>query len=314
MAWLDGSALLAGVTDGSRVVARPRPPPVQHLLGLLGEFAEGHADLLIDLPTLASHPDRDQLLRLAFPAVFPVHATGPASNPAPFAQMVADLSKRILTWSDRRIQVLDELPAAGPTRRGRQPILVRRQAILEPILRAHAGEGLPRAAGASLFRAPIGRPSGVGHLDVVLQKPMEAADVVLVFRLLPNGEDRRPLGLGQPGVLAPSSMEYGLLTAREAAQRLGLSRATLYQWLAASDAGTLVIRGQPITTTISRPGPRGRAASESKSGWSPPPPALMVESPFGRTPEQFRHHLDRAAPPAGPVAREHPVGKRVPAG
>ena len=38
-----------------------------------------------------------------------------------------------------------------------------------------------------------------------------------------------------------------LLSTNEAARQLGISRATMYQWLADSDAGALVIRGQPVT-------------------------------------------------------------------
>jgi transposase-like protein len=49
-----------------------------------------------------------------------------------------------------------------------------------------------------------------------------------------------------------------LLTAREAARRLGVTTATLYGWLGQSDRGLLVIRGQPVTATYLQGGPRGR--------------------------------------------------------
>ena len=42
-------------------------------------------------------------------------------------------------------------------------------------------------------------------------------------------------------------MEDELLTTRQAAQRLGISTASLYGWLAQSNAGTFVLHGQPTT-------------------------------------------------------------------
>lgn len=49
-----------------------------------------------------------------------------------------------------------------------------------------------------------------------------------------------------------------LWSAEQAAQRLGVSRQTLYAWLAQSDAGTLVIRGQGVTVEYLQTGPRGQ--------------------------------------------------------
>ncbi len=49
-----------------------------------------------------------------------------------------------------------------------------------------------------------------------------------------------------------------LLSTIDAAQQLGISRATMYQWLADSNAGTLVIRGQPVTIDYFQSGPKGQ--------------------------------------------------------
>lgn len=48
------------------------------------------------------------------------------------------------------------------------------------------------------------------------------------------------------------------LNANEAARRLGVSRASLYGWLAQSDAGTFVIRGRPVTIDYFQGGARGQ--------------------------------------------------------
>jgi hypothetical protein len=53
-------------------------------------------------------------------------------------------------------------------------------------------------------------------------------------------------------------MSEELLTSREAARRLGLSTASLYGWLAKSNAGTLVIRGEPMTIDYFQGGPKGQ--------------------------------------------------------
>lgn len=42
-------------------------------------------------------------------------------------------------------------------------------------------------------------------------------------------------------------MSKELLSSQDAARRLGIRPATLYDWLAQSDAGTFMIRGQPVT-------------------------------------------------------------------
>jgi hypothetical protein len=49
-----------------------------------------------------------------------------------------------------------------------------------------------------------------------------------------------------------------LLTAREAALRLGVSLTTLYGWFGQSDRGLLVVRGRPVTVGYLQGGPRGQ--------------------------------------------------------
>lgn len=49
-----------------------------------------------------------------------------------------------------------------------------------------------------------------------------------------------------------------LLSAKEAAQRLGIALASLYGWLGESDQGTLVIRGHPVTINYLQGGPQGQ--------------------------------------------------------
>ena len=49
-----------------------------------------------------------------------------------------------------------------------------------------------------------------------------------------------------------------LLTARESARRLGITAATLYDWLGQSDCGLLVIRGSSVTVNYLQGGSRGQ--------------------------------------------------------
>jgi hypothetical protein len=53
-------------------------------------------------------------------------------------------------------------------------------------------------------------------------------------------------------------MSRELLSSQDAARRLGITTATLYDWLAQSDAGTFMIRGQPTTVNYYQGGRKGQ--------------------------------------------------------
>lgn len=53
-------------------------------------------------------------------------------------------------------------------------------------------------------------------------------------------------------------MATDLLTAAAAAERLGISVTTLYDWLGQSDHGLLKVRGMPVTIEYLQTGPRGQ--------------------------------------------------------
>lgn len=53
-------------------------------------------------------------------------------------------------------------------------------------------------------------------------------------------------------------MADDLLSANEAARRLGISTASLYAWLAQSDASALVIRGQRVAIDYLQGGAKGQ--------------------------------------------------------
>lgn len=58
--------------------------------------------------------------------------------------------------------------------------------------------------------------------------------------------------------LVTTVMSRELLSSHEAARRLGVSPTTLYDWLAQSDAGTFMIRGQPVVICYYQGGRRGQ--------------------------------------------------------
>src|SRR5437763_1715334 len=92
-------------------------------------------------------------------------------------------------------------------------------------------------------------------------------------------------------------MAEELLSAREAARRLGIAVATLYDWLGRSDRGLLVLRGRPVTVGYLQGGPRGQGRIRVEAGEV----------------ERLRDLLDGATRPAVPVARQQAVRERVPA-
>lgn len=53
-------------------------------------------------------------------------------------------------------------------------------------------------------------------------------------------------------------MSSDLLSAQQSAQRFGISVASLYDWLARSDSGEFVVRGQPYTIEYFQGGARGQ--------------------------------------------------------
>jgi hypothetical protein len=88
-------------------------------------------------------------------------------------------------------------------------------------------------------------------------------------------------------------MPEDLLTAAEAAHRLGVTVTTLYDWLGQSDRGLLVIRGRPVTIGYFQGGPRGQGH-------------IRIESfEVARVRELMRVHptpLRPRRPPARPVS------------
>ena len=53
-------------------------------------------------------------------------------------------------------------------------------------------------------------------------------------------------------------MSSELLSSSEAADKLGISVATLYDWLGQSDAGEFQLRGQPVTIAYLQGGHKGQ--------------------------------------------------------
>jgi len=72
-----------------------------------------------------------------------------------------------------------------------------------------------------------------------------------------------------------------------------MSTASLYDWLAQSDAGTLVIRGRPVTIDYYQGGPRGQGRIKLEGQEVERIRELMRVLPHpvqGRRPPTKRHH------------------------
>lgn len=61
-------------------------------------------------------------------------------------------------------------------------------------------------------------------------------------------------------------MDGELLSAQEAARRLGVTTTTLYAWLGESDAGLLCLRGQAVTVDYYQSGARGQGRIKIPAG------------------------------------------------
>ena len=97
-------------------------------------------------------------------------------------------------------------------------------------------------------------------------------------------------------------MSDELLSAQHAAQRLGISVTSLYDWLGQSDRGLLVIRGESVTISYFQSGPRGQGRIRIE--------AAEVE----RLKELMRVRPQRVLPRRRPTPRPSFPGITVPLG
>src|SRR2546430_2150503 len=97
-------------------------------------------------------------------------------------------------------------------------------------------------------------------------------------------------------------MSGELLSAREAARRLGMAVTSLYDWLGQSDRGLLVLRGQPVTINYLQGGWRGQGRIRIE--------AAEVE----RLKDLMRVHPQRIIPRRPPVRQQSFPGITVPLG
>lgn len=97
-------------------------------------------------------------------------------------------------------------------------------------------------------------------------------------------------------------MSQEMLTADQAAQRLGIAVSTLYGWLACSDAGRFSLNGQPITIHYLQTGPKGQGRIRIEAAEVERLQAAMQVQP---------HPSRQRRPPAAP---RHYPGISVPLG
>lgn len=97
-------------------------------------------------------------------------------------------------------------------------------------------------------------------------------------------------------------MSSTLLSTQNAAQRLGVTVATLYDWLARSDAGEFVLRGQQFTIDYYQGGTRGQGRIQ------------IEESEIERLREAMRVQPQPFRPRRPPVRIQHFPGITVPLG
>jgi transposase-like protein len=93
-----------------------------------------------------------------------------------------------------------------------------------------------------------------------------------------------------------------LLSAAEAARRLGVSRSTLYGWLVQSDQGAFQLRGQRVTIQYLQGGPRGQGR------------ILLEPGEIDRLKDLMRVHPQRPRQPMTPRPRPTFPGIHVPLG
>jgi len=88
-------------------------------------------------------------------------------------------------------------------------------------------------------------------------------------------------------------MSSDLLTTAQAARRLAISRATLYDWLRKSNGGSFAIRGQSVTIDYFQGGGKGQGRIKIESKETERLLSMMRVAP---TPAQTRNPRTRKTP------------------